>query len=325
MIFLKTKYIILLLFALLFTYNQAIASDLKVEANIKSWIYESALEINLNSNDKDAKIFYYTDWEWRLDNQKEYKKDNPIIIKESSSLNFHAIKWYEKATLIKEEKYEINYSNEFKVKIEKNKIIIKNTSDKIQNIWYWKIKWNNINKEIEAYTYIEVKKSIFLDYSPINNEEISFISPDNKVIIKSIYTEPVLDIKLENIDFSYRKWTKKILENLENKDTEKELISLWEKVNNNIESINKNNTFSKDLNNKNIKDLDLNSLKDKEYINNSNNNFNINNNLKTSSIDSEKNDNLIIFLAILGVFLIIISQIVLNLEDLKSFIKNKIK
>lgn len=296
---LKIKILSLLIISYFLLYNQTIANDLKVEANIKSWIYENTLEINLNSNDKDAKIFYYTDLEWRIDNQKEYKKENPIIIKESSTLSFHTIKWYDKASLINQEKYEINYSNKFELKIEKNKIIIKNTSNKIQNIWYWKVKWKNINKEIKSYTYIEKDKYIFLDYQPTNNEEILFISPDNKIRIKNIYKEPVLYKSEYNKEVD-----KKVMTNKINEDDK--IVSVLE-------------------NNKN-EEIEINQITE----NTSKQVLNLSNNLKTSVINSWtstswEDDNFIIYLSILLIFFIIISQIFFNIEDLKSFIKNKIK
>lgn len=237
--------------------NLSIASNLEVKTNIPSWEFDSPIEINLIANEKNAKIFYYTDWEWRMDNIKEYK--TPILIKEDTNIDFYASNKNFEDTLIQSASYTFKYSNNIEIKEKNAKIIIENNSWDVQNIWYWIIKADNLDYEILPNTYIENKKYYEIDYKLTKNENIAFISPDWK--IKKKFT-------FKNV----------IINNINNKLQEKNIWNnSWSIIINSWTEITgiKSNTWN----------LEVNKTNQIE-----NNNLDLNSQLKTSVIESNNNN-----------------------------------
>ncbi len=187
--------ILFFLINILFWLNFVFA-DLNIKTNIESWEYNFPIEINLISNQKDAKIFYYTDWEWRIDNIKQYLK--PILLRENTTLDYYATNKDHQDTLIKTSIYTFKYSNKIDIIWKNNKIIIKNNSWKIQNIWYWKIECNNLGYEINPNIFLENKEIFEIDYIPEENEKLLLFSPDKKIIKTNIYKRKI-DTKKEII------------------------------------------------------------------------------------------------------------------------------
>lgn len=177
------KIFIFILFA--FLQINLVLANLDVKTNLQSWEYEFPIEINIIANQKDAKIFYYTDWVGRMDNIKEFKK--PILIKENTQIDYYATNTDYEDTLIKTSIYTFNYPKNIDIFWENNQIIIKNNSQDIKNIWYWKIEADNLNYEINPNTFLEAKDSYKINYSLKDNEEIKLISPDKKMIKSFIY------------------------------------------------------------------------------------------------------------------------------------------
>lgn len=195
-----------LLLLLLTTLNFLIANayELKVKSNLESWEYNFPIEINLISNHKEAKIFYYTDWEWRIDNIKEFK--NPILLKEDTTIDFYATTKNFEDTLIQTATYTFKYSEKIDIGEKNWKIIIKNNSNDIQNIWYWRVEANNLNYEINPNTFIDANKIFEIDYNLENNEKVFLYSPDKKVIKKFTFKKveklPKIEEKKEIIENS---------------------------------------------------------------------------------------------------------------------------
>jgi hypothetical protein len=171
----------LLIFTLSFWITKA--NDLDINANLESWEYEFVIEVNLNANDKNAKIFYYTDGEWRMDHIYEYKKWKPLILKNYTTLNYYAIWENYTETQIKENIYEFNYPKKFKISFKNNKIIIKNENSDIVNFWYFRVNWDNLDYEVDKNTFIEKWESFEVNYNWKIWEELKLFSPDNKEII----------------------------------------------------------------------------------------------------------------------------------------------
>lgn len=153
------------------------AQNLEVKANIPSGTYSFPIEINLLVNDKDAKIFYYTDGEWRMDHIKEFNK--PIILKENTQLDFYATTKNYEDTLIQTLYYTFDYSKKIILQEKNGKLVIKNNSSDIQNIWYWKIEANNLSYELSPNTYLESWEIYNTQYSLQNDETAQLYSPDN--------------------------------------------------------------------------------------------------------------------------------------------------
>lgn len=191
----------------------AIASELNVKSNLESWEYNFPIEVNLISNDKEAKIFYYTDWEWRMDNIKEFK--NPILLKEDTTIDFYATTKNFEDTLIQTSKYTFNYSKDINIEEKNWKIIINNNSQDIQNIWYWRVEANNLNYEITPNTFIDVNKNYEINYILEDNEKVILYSPNNKVIKNFTFKKPKEIPKIEEKKQMHEEvlnWTQSILE-----------------------------------------------------------------------------------------------------------------
>lgn len=285
---------ILFLLLIFFNFWIVFASQLSVKPNIIPWEYNFPIEINLISNDKEAKIFYYTDWEWRLDNIKEFKK--PILLKEDTTIDFYATSKNFEDTLIQTAKYTFKYSQKIDIEEKNWKIVIKNNSDEIQNIWYWIIKSNNLNYEISPNTFIDIHQTYEIDYNLEDNEKVILYSPDKKVvkefIFKKIKKLPQIEEKKETID-----------------------TFLWDENNDNVDKIlnsQTNSWFTKTwevLKNEELKGFSLNkSLKTSV----------IDNNIKNSKKENSK-DNIYIMLWIL--ILITLYNIWLFLRKSEKFLK----
>lgn len=187
------KKIITLLFIIFQSFYICFAAKLEVKSNLESWDYTFPIEINLIANDKNAKIFYYTDGEWRMDNIKEFK--TPLLFKEDTTIDFYASNKNFEDTLIQTSTYSFHYCWDINIKVKNNTIIIQNNSWEIQNIWYWKIEADNLNYEINANTFLEKNEIFSLDYISKDNEKISLISPDKKIIKTHIFQKEKINIQ----------------------------------------------------------------------------------------------------------------------------------
>lgn len=184
----KKIYIFLTLFLLQIW---QIFANLEVKTNLESGKYNFPIEINLISNDKNAKIFYYTDGVGRMDNIFEFTK--PILLKSDTTIDFFATTKDFEDTPIQTVNYSFEYSDKIILILEKDKIILKNTDNEIQNIGYWKIESNNLNYEITPNTFLEKNKTFSINYTLGNNEKISLYSPDKKKKSEKIYQIPQIE------------------------------------------------------------------------------------------------------------------------------------
>lgn len=293
---------ILIFITFVFLQINLVLANLEVKTNLESWIYDFPIEINIIVNQKDAKIFYYTDWEWRMDNIKEFKK--PFLIKENTQIDYYATNKSYEDTLIKTSIYTFNYSKNIDINWEKNNIIIKNNSWDIKNIWYWRVEANNLNYEINPNTFLEKNKTFNINYNLSDNEEIKLISPDKKVIKTFVYKIP-----------------KEVSENLEekieeNQKVEEILNSTWVE---NLPIINEIQIENKEL---------IKNEGEKIIENIENSWFSLNENLKSSTLDTKKTWNKNnIYIIILIFWSLILYNVWLLLTKTETYkkIKNKKK
>lgn len=191
------KKILFIILWLLFFQNSFAVEDLSINANIDSWEYDQVLEVYLNSNNKDAKIYYYTDGIWRMNNLKEYK-NSPIIIKKDTKLDYFATLNEFDTTIIKENNYSFNFPSYLKIYYEQNNIIIKNSWAETINLGYRNIKWLNLNYIIPSNTFLNPNEIYTLNYNISANEDINLYSPDQKVTQKYNYKPIVTKINKNN-------------------------------------------------------------------------------------------------------------------------------
>jgi len=298
--------IIIFFITLLIQINIIQASKLDVKTNLESWEYEFAIEVNIITNDKNAKIFYYTDWEWRMDNIKEFKK--PILIKEDTQLDYYATNANYEDTLIKTSNYTFNYSKQIDIFWDEKKIIIKNNSSKIQNIWYWKIEANNLNYEILPNTFLDEKKTFEINYFLENLEEIKLISPDKKVIKSFVYKKPA---------------PKEINSIVDKKLLELEIKDIVSSDNNNVKTsfmITKESKNQEEI----IRNENINSLQENNEKQIKSSWFSLQENLKTSTFDTKKTWNKNnIYIIILIFWSLILYNVLLLLQKTEKFKKIK--
>lgn len=283
------KYLIAFLFVFSLFPLSALA-DLSLKANIPSGNFSSHIEIYLLSSEKNAKIFYYTDGEWRIDNILQYTK--PILLKQDTQLHFFATSSDFRDTPIYENNYTFSYPKNIEIIPSKNSLEIKNTGNEVINIGYWKIESQNISYTITPYTYIEPQKSYKKDIPFMENEKITLFSPDNTVqISKTLSLEKKEDKLPENI-------TPKSLET-------KEEISSWENWENfeeeehntqNLKEEISNNSLNKELNPEDI----IEKTEEKKPF--------LENNLQANISNTDKNHGGIIIFFII-VFIIWISKL----------------
>lgn len=191
-------------------------ATLIVKPNLEWWVYHFPIEIYLNTNQKNAKVFYYTDGIGRQDTTKQYR--DPILLKSNTDLEYYAV-WEEfEDTVIGKSIYTFEYSNALELIIKDNTILIQNNSSEIQNIGYWHIEWLSLNYTISPNIFIEPKKYFSLDYHAKNGEKISLYAPDGGLKKSTLYTKtsPIQPQTLINIPT-----------NTENNDTEDANL-LWE-------------------------------------------------------------------------------------------------
>ncbi len=220
----KMKKLLYLLYLFIILVNTSFA-ELDVKSNIPSWEYNKVLEIFLNSNESESKIFYYLDWLGQIENILEYKA--PILIKKDTEINFFATNKDFQDTKIKTSNYKINYNNNINLDLESWIIKIKNNSNEIQNIWYWIIESDNFLYEIKKNTFLEPNTYYNIDYKLNNNTKVNLYSPDKKLLKSNIYKIKPKEIIEEKEDFLAETWS-----NLE--------VNSWEILSNNIEENNKN-------------------------------------------------------------------------------------
>lgn len=161
------------------------AWEIDIKANIPSWDYSFAIEVNLIPS-KEGKIFYYTDWVWMINNQKEFK--NPIIIKNDTSLNYWVMSDNFESSIIKENIYTFSYPTNIEIKYEDKKIKIKNNEPETINIWFWIIETNNLNYKVNKNTFINPWEYFTLKYQEENDFNITLLSPDKKVSLSKDVT-----------------------------------------------------------------------------------------------------------------------------------------
>lgn len=175
----------ILFLAFFFLQVWQVMAELEVKTNLTPGNYNFPIEVYLMTNDKDAKIFYYTDGIGRMDTILEYKK--PLILKEDTTLDFFATTKDYEDTPIQSAKYTFTYWEKIMLIIEEHKIILKNTDADVQNIWYWKIESNTLNYEITPNTFLEKNQTFILNYTPKELEKIILYSPDKKEKKSHIY------------------------------------------------------------------------------------------------------------------------------------------
>lgn len=191
---------------LFFTIQKAIWANLEIKTNIPWWEYKNVIEIYLVSNKKDTKIFYYLDNEWRFDNIKEFNW-NPIIVKKDTTINFFSAIDEIKSTQIKQEFFNLNYPNNVEIGYKEGKIFLKNNTNEIINIWYWKIYADNLNLIIPKNYYLNPSENFEIFYQIKENENISLYSPDDKITKK--YTHKPKAVTSEKKNTPPRKDIKK--------------------------------------------------------------------------------------------------------------------
>jgi len=214
------KYILLILCYFSF-FNIAFSFD--INANIESWEYDFPLEVYLNSDEKDAKIFYYTDSEGRFDNIKEYFW--PIIIIWDTKLNYFATLWY-KSTKIKENNYYFNYTSKLDLINKDDFLYLKNKSSDTQNIWLWRVKTDWLNFEIPKNTFLEVWEIYKINYQISKKNTFYLYSPDGK-LSKNISLEKNIIIYEIKQDLNHIKDKEKNIEKIKNE----EAIKINEEIN----------------------------------------------------------------------------------------------
>ena len=178
----KTKIKIIFSIFLLSWSAQSSANELIVQANIDSGNYDFALEVYLNSNDKNAKIFYYTDGIGRFDTLKEFKYNNPIIIKKDTILNYYAINDLNNSTKIKESQYSFSYPKNIEISYKNDTIFLTNISEKTINIGFFKIESNVLNYEVSKNTFLKSWEFFSLKYIPKTEDVLEFFIPNGEKI-----------------------------------------------------------------------------------------------------------------------------------------------
>lgn len=184
----------LFLFILLILWIPTSFANLEVKSNLSPWNYNFPIEINLIVNDKNAKIFYYTDGIWRMDSIKEYT--HPILLKENTTLDYYATNKNFEDTKIQTSNYTFTYSNKLSLIINAENIQIKNNSWDIQNIWYWTVQANTFSYTIPANTFLENKEIYTISYLATENEKIFLKSPDMIQKQTAIYTPSKSETKI---------------------------------------------------------------------------------------------------------------------------------
>lgn len=185
-------FIILLLF---FSFLNSLyaQSEIKVDVNPPSWTYHSTQEIYLYSNKKWGKIFYYTDGVGKMKDILQYTK--PIVIKQSTTLNFFAADNMYEETLIQTAKFDISYPKWLQIRLSSDSIEIVNQNWDIIDLWYWIIETQNLHYEIKPYTYREHGSSFSLPYQLSDTDKVILLSPDRKVRIEKTYqTQPQIPV-----------------------------------------------------------------------------------------------------------------------------------
>lgn len=171
--------------------------------NYDSGTYDKVIDLELKSDSE--KIFYYTDRIWSMQNLIEYT--NPILLKEDSYINVFSIKKdnYD-SSFIEEFTYKFQYTDWLEIQNKNWNIVIFNNSWKIQNIWLWKIIWNNISKEITKNTFLKNKESFEVNYKITENENIQLFSPNNnlkynyKLVFKTEVPEDTEEVSVVEIE-----------------------------------------------------------------------------------------------------------------------------
>lgn len=176
----KKLKILILLIILLLTNKSSIASEFEIKTNIKWWEYKNVWEVYLNSNQKNIKIFYYLDDEWRFDNIKEFNW-NPIILKKDTTINFFSAIDEINSTTIQQEKFTFKYPENIKLWYLNWKIFIENYQNEIIDLWYRKIYWDNISLVIPKNYYINPWEKFEVFYSMKDLETLNLYSPDDKI------------------------------------------------------------------------------------------------------------------------------------------------
>lgn len=211
----KMKKIIAFLGVIYFTSTSyAFAEKLDVDANYPSGEYNSVIEVYLNKSKEVNKIFYYTDWIWRIDNQMLY--ENPIVIKSDTELNYYGVAPEYQSTDIEWENYTFKYSDKVSLDYKKWFLIITNNEKESVNMWYWKVIWENIDKEIKRYTYLKAGKTIKIPYEINYWEEVKLESPNWE--IKSTFKEKTdrLKVNVKSIEITQKKEVKELKKKLKN-------------------------------------------------------------------------------------------------------------
>ncbi|MDD5213820.1 MAG: hypothetical protein PHG82_05330 [Candidatus Gracilibacteria bacterium] len=259
-----------------------------IVASVESGTYDKVIDLKLIPNDDGAKVFYYTDKVGRFDEQIEYKLGTTITIKKNTTLDYYSASRNETASLIKENTYTFNYPKNINLSYSDNAIIITNNENKAIDLRGWKIKGN----EFLYPTIINSKDTYKYNYPMNDGETINLVSPDEKVNINFTYNIPKKVISLVKREISEKTSSSENTTNNEtNPITETGVNTNTASSGNTNESVNTGNIETSGTNETGVTDNTL------------------NNNLKTSILDSKKEKKtnplvliigIIMFLAIAG-------------------------
>lgn len=243
------------------------ASD--VVATIESGTYDKVIDVKLIANDDGAKIFYYTDKVGRFDEQIEYKAWSKITIKENTTLNYHSVSRNQTASLIKENIYNFSYPEKIHLWYNWNAIVISNNDTKEIDLRWWTIN----DAEILYRTIIEIWWKYNYHFSMNSWDIMSLVSPDKKVKIAFKYI--LAEKKIEN-----NIWKK---ENSEETVKSENITSEAISINENERIINTETITWNTSESINTWNIETNSVSEISVNDNT-----LNNNLKTSIIDSKQ-------------------------------------
>lgn len=270
-----------------------------IVATLDSGIYDKVIDVKLIPNDDWAKVFYYTDKVGRFDKQTEYKLGSTITIKKDTTLDYYSASRNETASLIKENTYTFDYPEKIHLWYNWTDLVITNNENKDIDLRWWTINEN----EILYPTILEISKKFNYPFN-MNEWDIATLqSPDEKVKIafkylkeKKVEIRNTIEKEIPEKTISTENITSESISRNENTGT-----SNTEATWNTSEAINTwNIETSRDT---------INRVSTKE-------NNTLNNNLKTSILDSkqEKKTNPLVLIIWIIMLLVIAWWLYVKLE-----------
>lgn len=272
-----------------------------VIASVESWTFDKVIDVKLIANDDGAKVFYYTDKVWRFDEQIEYKLWSVITIKKDTTLNYYSASKNETASLIKENIYRFNYPEKIHLWYNWNALVITNNENKEIDLRWWTINWN----EILYKTIVEISWKYNFPFHMNSWDIATLSSPDEKVKIAFKYL-----LKKDEPSIKTNNEISKVQENINSKNSINSLenIKTWTETNTEDQTEENILTWVNNELNWNIEETTNSNLQTETS--------NLNNNLKTSIIDSkpEKKTNPLVLLAAIIIIIWIAWWVYIKLE-----------